>query len=273
MVVPPASAVEPPVATCTFTDNHAGGDGGALHVNGGSVVMSDGTTLTGNQAAQQAAIFLADGHVQYQLPALPAIGSTRSAGARPWSGQRRIRTRARPVCTVRSQRSRVDHSAQGCKPGYCPAATTIPIPCPAGTYCAEGSPMPTNCPAGSFSAVANITSVGSCVATDPGSSGRRQHTQAAPGTSCEPGPFACASVHPAVQGGVGRRRATTAHGFSAARARRRWPCPGGTHANQTALNVFGFLSASINASTVPRGRRAQSDRRSHTTSCLAPIPT
>ena len=59
-------------ATCTFTDNHAGGDGGALHVNGGSVVMSDGTTLTGNQAAQQgAAIFLADGHVEYQLPALP----------------------------------------------------------------------------------------------------------------------------------------------------------------------------------------------------------
>ena len=119
----------------------------------------------------------------------------------------------------------------------CPGGTHMPsdssivmtsaslcVDCPAGTACSVGSAVATPCLPGSFSANAKQATCDLC---DAG-----KFTATAGNTACED----CTPGYLCVEGSSAPQ-----------------PCVGGTHANQTVLNLTGFLSSLDQCITCPAG--------------------
>ncbi|KOO31505.1 mastigoneme-like protein [Chrysochromulina tobinii] len=98
------------------------------------------------------------------------------------------------------------------------------VVCPAGTSCSVGSATPRPCLPGSFSAAAGTQSCDLCP--------RGKFTSMSGNTACQP----CERGFLCVEGSSAPQ-----------------PCPGGTHANQTVLNLTGYLGSLSECVVCPAG--------------------
>ena len=134
-----------------------------------------------------------------------------------------------------------------CTPGYyCAEGSAAPLPCPAGTHMNSSLPFMTTAEDCIVCAAGTACSVGSAhpVPCLPGSFASTPKTESC--TLCEPGKFAgtagntacspCTPGYLCVEGSAAPQ-----------------PCPGGTHANQTILNLTGFLGSLDECISCPAG--------------------
>ena len=144
---------------------------------------------------------------------------------------------------------------------FCPNASTIEAqPCPPAHYCAEGAAMPLPCPGGTFSNSSNLRSVAECTACPAGSACSVGSLEP---SSCFPGSFSATSgastcdlcpegKFTSTSGNTACDPCTSGYlcvkGASAPQ-----PCGGGTHANQTVLNITGYLSSLDECVICPAG--------------------
>ena len=136
---------------------------------------------------------------------------------------------------------------RNCTEGYyCPAGAAAALPCPGGTHM--------------NASLSVMTDVNQCIDCDLGtfcSVGSKEPTPCAPGTfndknrsstckNCPSGTFQD------VVGSTSCKQCTEGY-YCAAGAASALPCPGGTHANQTALNITGYLMGVHECITCPAG--------------------
>jgi len=257
---------------CLFERN-AALYGGALHVSGGTVDLRAGTLLMGNTALEGQSMFITGGHVVYTLPCPLGywINAGSAASAPVESGATNLDFPF--ACTPGQYGDSYDKQSSPqcsgrCPAGFfCPLATITPMPCGAGHFCPGydatgrlGATAALPCEAGTFSSALDLSSAADCTVASPGfyaATGSTRQTLCPPGTfgptrglgACS---FCSAGKFSADVGAISCRNCTAGYvcveGSSAPQ-----PCPGGTHANQTTLDIHGFLSSLDDCVVCPRG--------------------
>ena len=172
--------------------------GGAIAVDGGSLVLANGTLLKDNAAdGSHSAVLSKPGSIHYVLAAPPGryvsktgVATCDGDAACPFAPWPELLGRAVQALATgllsddfpyacaggtfgRADAPEVEQSGPSCS-GRCPAgkqcpvATVEPLPCGLGGYCAAGSSQATPCPGGTYGNSTSLKAEGECTKVGPG---------------------------------------------------------------------------------------------------------
>ena len=267
----------------TLTDNAASetDGGGALHVAGGEVTLSNAAMVRNYANDVSQSMSTIGGSVQYLLPTplgryLPSFANdflSLDVTTLPSDVTPAIFTLPAefpPICAPGlngSSAHRDDQSTNACAgectPGFvCPAGTFSPKDCPAGGYCPRGSGASWPCPAGTYGNDTGLTSAEECTSCPPGNScplgsSTNDITSCLPGHYSKDGGLASCDQCEAgkFQSGTGATDcfACTAGSYCPSASATSWPCPSGRFSTATDLGNWESCQETQAGSRSPAG--------------------
>ena len=245
---------EAAVFNSSFEDNAAVLDGGAVKVEGGSVVLANHTKLKRNRAGSGNSIMLQDGgKLSYALPApLAHWVFITDHSLVSWLSSGAVDAEYPFTCSAGLVGDTYDSWAQSgplcaspCPAGHsCAAATVVPKMCNTGTYCPTGSAAPIDCPAGFVGRAPKLEFASQCDVCRPGGmcpAGSANETPCALGTHAPSTQSARCSACPAgkypdVKGQTGCKECPPSGHFCPAGSAAPVACLAGTWSSTSGLS-------------------------------------